>query len=49
METGDQTTPGDKDRAGEGAAAWRASAWEGTRLQLASSSAFVSFAAFPSW
>lgn len=47
--TGDQTAPGDRNRTGEDAAGWRASLWEGMRLQSASSSALVSFKSFPSW
>lgn len=49
MGTGDRTAPGDGDGTGEDAAGWRASAWEGMRLQPASSSALVSFKGFPSW
>ena len=42
--TGDQSAPG--DRTGEDAAGWRASMWEGTSLQPASSSALGSFKDF---
>lgn len=49
MGTRYQTAPGDGERTGKNAAGQRASTWEGMKLQPASSSAFVSFKAFPSW